>query len=348
ISDRWEKISCIILSPVPVDRCHLELGLSLAVITPGEAIQLSVRSVSQTLVSLQSHWSARKKIFLRLLKSADQYVKSISLYGKFSGLTWSFAVAMLLIVTTRTFETGIDKGTVTCSREKGSEVLHAEKGDHGIIVSGGYPGNYSTGGKSGLWCQVHIQVCSTCKILLHFQELSFAPCPPQHKHKSQNKDYCHYGCDHIHIFEVDPPYNKVTHRDYFYGNESEHYTSISGNLKIRHCVGNSSVEDGKKFKISYNVSDKKEIFKGVVSQYGDVRGVVKSPNFPHGYAINGESFTFEIVNLDPYGHVRLTFDDWDIAPETKVKVGDSNLYYGTPRTHHERHSIGCSRSDGSG
>ncbi|KAK0049797.1 hypothetical protein Bpfe_020818, partial [Biomphalaria pfeifferi] len=235
--------------------------------------------------------------------------------------SWSFAVAMLLFVRTRTFETGIDKGTVHCSREKGNEVLHAEKGDHGFIVSGSYPGNYSTGGKTGLWCQVHIQVCSTCKLQLEFVELTFTPCTP-HRHRSHNKDWCHLGCDHIHVYEVDSPYNKVTHKDYFSANESDQYTSISGNLKIRHCVASTHEDDGKRFKIAYKVLDKKEIFKGVVSQYGDVRGIVKSPNFPHGYALNGESFTFEIHNLDPYGHVRLTFDDWDIAPETKVKIYD--------------------------
>ncbi|CAL1538167.1 unnamed protein product, partial [Lymnaea stagnalis] len=183
----------------------------------------------------------------------------------------------------------------------------------------------STGGKAGLWCQVHIQVCSTCKLHLHFVELSFAQCSPG-RHKGPNKDWCHLGCDHIHIHEVDPPYSRLTHRDFFLGNESSHYTSISGNLKIRHCAGNTSVEDGKRFKIAYKVIDKKETYKGVVSQYADVRGTVTSPNFPHGYAINGESFTFEIHNLDPYGHIRLTFDDWDIAPETKVRIYDGFGY----------------------
>ncbi|RUS80995.1 hypothetical protein EGW08_011233, partial [Elysia chlorotica] len=38
--------------------------------------------------------------------------------------------------------------------------------------------------------------------------------------------------------------------------------------------------------------------------------------------LNGETFTYVIQNLDPYGHVRLTFEDWDIAEGSKVKVYD--------------------------
>lgn len=64
----------------------------------------------------------------------------------------------------------------------------------------------------------------------------------------------------------------------------------------------------------------------MVSEFGDSMGFVTSPNFPNGYALNGETFAYMIQNLDPYGHVRLTFDDWDIAPETKVKV---STFYGT-------------------
>ncbi|XP_059152276.1 uncharacterized protein LOC131938300 [Physella acuta] len=236
------------------------------------------------------------------------------------GLMRSLALAMLLLIPSHTLETGIDKGTVHCSREKGSDVLKAEKGDHGFIVSGGYPGNYSTGGKSGLWCQIHIQVCSTCKLRIKLEELSFAHCT-LNRNRGANRDWCHPGCDHIHIHEVDPPYNKVTNRDYFLGNETE-YTSISGNIKIRHCAGNTSVEDGKRFKIAYKVVDKNELHQGIVSQYGEVHKTVVSPNFPHGYALNGETFTFVIQNLDPYGHIRLMFEDWDIAPESKVRIYD--------------------------
>ena len=67
-------------------------------------------------------------------------------------------------------------------------------------------------------------------------------------------------CDHIHLHEVDRPYNEVTHRDYFLENEGNIYTSISGNIKIRHCVGNSSKDDGRKFKIAYEVIGMKTTF----------------------------------------------------------------------------------------
>ena len=49
-------------------------------------------------------------------------------------------------------------------------------------------------------------------------------------------------------------------------------------------------------------------------------GSIMSPNFPHGYALNGETFTYMIQNLDPYGHVQLVFDDWDLAEESYIQV----------------------------
>ncbi|RUS80996.1 hypothetical protein EGW08_011234, partial [Elysia chlorotica] len=165
------------------------------------------------------------------------------------------AAAMFLFAYAQTLDTGIDKGTVFCSRETGNVAIHAEKGDHGYIVSGGYPSFYSTGGKSGLWCQVHIRVCSTCKVKVTFEKLSFAECPYERVLRVSPKLplTCRPECDHIHIFEVDTPYDRITHRDYFSANESDHYTSISGNIKIRHCVRNTSLEDEKNFKISFSV-----------------------------------------------------------------------------------------------
>ncbi|GFO30441.1 small nuclear ribonucleoprotein sm d1 [Plakobranchus ocellatus] len=234
------------------------------------------------------------------------------------------AAAMLLFAHTQTLDTGIDRGNIVCSRETGSELLQAEKGDHGFIVSGGYPDYYSTGGKSGLWCQIHIRVCSTCKVKISFEELSFAECSPDtlKPEAGPRGDWCRPGCDHIHLYEVDSPYDRITHRDYFGGNKSDHYTSISGNMKIRHCVANTSLEDNKLFKLAFTVLDKTELYQGVVFQYGFSGGEITSPNFPNGYALNGETFTYMIQNLDPYGHIRLTFDDWDIHRESKVKVYD--------------------------
>ena len=49
-------------------------------------------------------------------------------------------------------------------------------------------------------------------------------------------------------------------------------------------------------------------------------GQIMSPNYPDGYALNGDTFTYTIQNLDPYGHIRLVFDDWMIADSSKIQV----------------------------
>ncbi|ESO86584.1 hypothetical protein LOTGIDRAFT_235372 [Lottia gigantea] len=85
----------------------------------------------------------------------------------------------------------------------------------------------------------------------------------------------------------------------------------------------STVDTPRKFKIQFQILDKYELKVGHVDEnLGASVGWVKSPNFPNGYAMNGETFSFLLQNLDPYGHVRVVFDDWDIAPDSQVKVYD--------------------------
>lgn len=72
-----------------------------------------------------------------------------------------------------------------------------------------------------------------------------------------------------------------------------------------------------------SISEKKEVKEAISSsttQYKENIGHIESPNFPNGYALNGETFTYMLQNLDPYGHIRLIFDDWDIAKESWIQV----------------------------
>ena len=70
------------------------------------------------------------------------------------------------------------------------------------------------------------------------------------------------------------------------------------------------------------ISDKIQIVTGIVRPplYSVITGHITSPNFPNGYAQNGETYTYILQNLDPYGHVRLTFDDWDVAQKSHIQV----------------------------
>ena len=71
-----------------------------------------------------------------------------------------------------------------------------------------------------------------------------------------------------------------------------------------------------------SLPDKKQTISGTITAplYSANTGSITSPNFPLGYALNGEAFTYIIQNLDPYGHVRLVFDDWDLADESYIEV----------------------------
>ena len=71
--------------------------------------------------------------------------------------------------------------------------------------------------------------------------------------------------------------------------------------------------------------DKSHVITGTSSapSYSVGTGTITSPNFPYGYALNGETFTYMLQNLDPYGHVRLVFDDWDVAEKSQIQVDRS-------------------------
>ena len=70
------------------------------------------------------------------------------------------------------------------------------------------------------------------------------------------------------------------------------------------------------------ISDKIQIVTGIVRPplYTVITGHITSPNFPNGYAQNGETYTYILQNLDPYGHVRLVFDDWDVSEKSHLQV----------------------------
>lgn len=65
---------------------------------------------------------------------------------------------------------------------------------------------------------------------------------------------------------------------------------------------------------------KKKEFTGSPNTEGSSSDFLVSPNFPHGYALNGEIFIYSIQNLDHKGFIQLVFDDWDVAQESEIQV----------------------------
>lgn len=49
-------------------------------------------------------------------------------------------------------------------------------------------------------------------------------------------------------------------------------------------------------------------------------GYITSPNFPLGYARQGEKYLYYIHNTDVNGTIRLIFEDWDIGQNTRLLV----------------------------
>ncbi|KAJ8303372.1 hypothetical protein KUTeg_019768, partial [Tegillarca granosa] len=209
----------------------------------------------------------------------------------------------------------------SCQIKDESVKISVEKGDFGYIVSNGYPDNYTVEQYLGHSCNIEIRSCGSCRLKLEIIEVDFPDCPSQKK--TRHRNLCIPGCDHLQIHEIDQPYYGVSKKNFHSTNIGESFTSISSNVRIRHCMSNGTVMQGKKFKIRYEVIEKREVKEAISStQYKENIGHIESPNFPNGYALNGETFTYMLQNLDPYGHIRLIFDDWDISKESWIQVWD--------------------------
>ncbi|XP_050399347.1 uncharacterized protein LOC126816668 isoform X1 [Patella vulgata] len=228
---------------------------------------------------------------------------------------------VILVTQILALKNGIDRGPISCDKGKSERIIRVEKGDFGEIRSALYPSNYSVDLYSS-WCQIEIKSCSTCKVQLQFVDIKFPKCEEREVDiQNKSRKICIPGCDHLHLHEVDYPYSEISHNNYHRGKSK--YISISSNIRLYHCMSNTTVQGAKKFKIKFEILDKYELKQGMVDAYqGQSSGFVMSPNFPKGYAMNGETFSYLIQNLDPYGHVRLLFDDWDVSPQSEVKVYD--------------------------
>ncbi|XP_076109729.1 uncharacterized protein LOC143078700 isoform X2 [Mytilus galloprovincialis] len=252
----------------------------------------------------------------------------------YSGLS-IIPIVVVILTTTRCLETGYDRGEADCVENRQSIKSHMEKGDYGYITSASFPDNYTA--EDGHSCSVVIKSCSTCYIKITLENVTFPRCIFKH---SKQRQVCIAGCDHLQIHEVDPPYISVTRRNYFGSDEGQIYISLSSNVQIRHCMSNKTSDHGKRFRVIYEIMEKLETKQGMVTSPFPTKepsGYITSPNFPDGYALNGETFTYTLQNLDPYGHIRLVFDDWEIARESEIQMYDG-LYAPKPAGVYRRNS----------
>lgn len=236
-------------------------------------------------------------------------------------LSTGWLLTSFLITSAACLQVGMDRGTTSCFQNHETVKFSVEKGDFGYVTSYDYPDNYTSDFYLGHSCNVEIRGCSTCKVKITLMDVNFPNCPAVQKSKHRN--LCIPGCDHLQIHEVDQPYHSKNLRNFHAGSEEE-YISISSNVKIRHCISNGTGTTGKRFRVKYEVVEKVQQIRGTVSSsmFGGDRGEISSPNFPDRYALNDETFTYIITNLDPYGKIRIIFDDWDLASVSTLQVYD--------------------------
>nr|XP_022335809.1 uncharacterized protein LOC111132304 [Crassostrea virginica] len=246
-------------------------------------------------------------------------MKFFSDFARFLLTGW--LLTSFLIISGVCLKVGKDRGITSCFQNHETVKFSVEKGDFGYVTSYNYPDNYTSDFYLGHSCNVEIRGCSTCKVKLTLMDVNFPHCPSVEK--SKHRDLCIPGCDHIQIHEVDQPYHSKNLRNYHTASVEE-YVSISSNVKIRHCISNGTGTTGKRFRVRFEVIEKVQQIRGTVSStmFGGDRGEISSPNFPDRYALNDETFTYILTNLDPYGKIRIIFDDWDLASVSTLQVYD--------------------------
>lgn len=252
-------------------------------------------------------------------------------------------VVTILLVTVKSiasYKEEQQQGLTECIQIYNGKTLLGVEGESGSVVNAGYPGVYSAGSDVPAMCEVALRACNSCRFHIDFEKLQFPVCniSPTVEYTSQLRaeNWCLPGCDHIHVSEGDRPYNLYFHKNYFSVNETTSYDSISSYVRIIHCMSNATLPEGKKFKIIYRVVAKKKEFTGSPNTEGSSSDFLVSPNFPHGYALNGEIFIYSIQNLDHKGFIQLVFDDWDVAQESEIQVFDGNLQPPIILKHFER------------
>ncbi|GAB1610162.1 cubilin-like [Argonauta hians] len=230
-------------------------------------------------------------------------------------------------------------GFIECSPNLKDRVCEGIESTSGSVVSVGYPSNYD----STSACQVHLCTCKSCRFEIELETLHFPSCNASfwknHTTDTNKENLCINGCDHLHISEVDHPYNLFSRRNYFDVNQTSTYVSLSSLIRIVHCVSSTKMAAGKRFKVNYRVVVKKEEFSGFPQKESSSDGSFHSPNFPRGYAINGETFSYSMQNLDPNGFIKLIFDDWDVAHDSVVQVFEKNQNVPVTLRHFQRPMI---------
>ncbi|XP_029647026.1 cubilin [Octopus sinensis] len=241
-------------------------------------------------------------------------------------LEFFFPFLLVLVKSIASYRHNGQLGLIECRQNLKGPLWRAMVGDSGAVVSTGYPNSYSS--HPDTMCEVLLRTCNSCRFLIELKKLHFPSCNGtslgNFTAQTNVENQCINGCDHLYISEVDHPYSLYSHQNYFDVNETSTYISISSHIRIVHCMSQTNLAAGKMFKINYKVVVKKEEFSGYPQKGTLSDGFFHSPNFPRGYAINGEIFIYSIRNLDPNGFIKLVFDDWDIAQDTTVQVYENN------------------------
>ncbi|CAH1779900.1 unnamed protein product [Owenia fusiformis] len=175
--------------------------------------------------------------------------------------------------------------------------IQVDLNDHGEIHSPNYPESFGGAFLSPASCYLTLYGCPECKIELRFTEIVLPPCdiPPP------TQDTCVDKCDTLFVYEEFYTENTIAYIQK--QNVSKVFTSISNSVTLKLCMV-KRLE--KRFKINYVIQEKKQYF--TLGPNGTIRG----PNFPKGYAMQGEKYSYLIKNPDVNGFIRIVFDDWNL------------------------------------
>ncbi|XP_064599404.1 LOW QUALITY PROTEIN: neuropilin and tolloid-like protein 1 [Liolophura sinensis] len=223
-----------------------------------------------------------------------------------------------------------DSRHLVCTRGKLDHKETLENGDEGNITSSGYPHTYSVHVYQGDNCQIVLSACPSCQIRFSLAVIKFPDCTTDPSSVPLSEDNpCVPGCDYLLLEDANPPYSDHSRRYFLSRDQSRTFTSLSREVKLTHCMSGKTSSNGKSFRLLYRVVEKWKIYRGSPESKSYPGGVLTSPNFPHGYALTGDVYTYYLENTKKSGGIRLVFDDWEVAPQSKVMVYDGMVKNGS-------------------
>jgi hypothetical protein len=202
---------------------------------------------------------------------------------------------------------------------------------NGTIYSPNYPAGFSHLYYRTRMCSLRLVAPTGCRLIIKkpVTDLNSTICPA-----TDNTATCtENSCENIKVQETGYVGMTSSFKLWTENETADYYQSKTRSVTLTYCQTRSMNNVERRFSILYEVNCTMDVQTVLPTSDGTpyetdrdvvVSGVLTNLGFPHGYKLNYDRFYYSIVN-NYGGHIRLTFDDWNIAAVSVLKIYNDAL-----------------------